>query len=170
MPDARLVEGGASVVAIMTVLRAVLTTFGLPGALYTDRDPGRLTPRPPAPRLIAIRRTQVGRALERLGIAHILGYSPQARGRSERVNGTLHGRLVNELRGPASRRSPPRYLRERFLHDYNARLTRPPADAPPPSAPDQVNLDDRTPNVTSLARVTPLARTPSTWCHPNIAR
>jgi hypothetical protein len=44
------------------------------------------------------RLTQVGRALAHLGIEHILGYSPQARGRSERANRTLQGRLVNELR------------------------------------------------------------------------
>src|SRR5947209_1282284 len=34
----------------------------------------------------------------RLGIEHILGYSPQALGRSKRVNRTLQDRLVNELR------------------------------------------------------------------------
>ena len=42
--------------------------------------------------------TQVGRALERLGIEHIPAYSPQARGRSERLNRTFQDRLVNELR------------------------------------------------------------------------
>ena len=47
--------------------------------------------------------TQVGRALAQLGIEHILGYSPQARGRSERMNGTWQGRLVNELRGGGDR-------------------------------------------------------------------
>jgi hypothetical protein len=38
-----------------------------------------------------------------LGIEHILGYSPQARGRSERVNRTLQDRLVNELRAAGIR-------------------------------------------------------------------
>jgi len=42
--------------------------------------------------------TQAGEALARLGIKHIPSYSPQARGRSERMNRTLQGRLVNELR------------------------------------------------------------------------
>ena len=41
--------------------------------------------------------TQVGRALERLGVEHIAAYSPQARGRSERVFQTLQDRLVKEL-------------------------------------------------------------------------
>jgi hypothetical protein len=37
----------------------------------------------------------VGRALARLGIEHIPAYSPQ--GRSERMFGTLQGRLPKEL-------------------------------------------------------------------------
>ena len=42
--------------------------------------------------------TQVGRALAQLGVEHIPAYSPQARGRSERLNRTFQDRLVNELR------------------------------------------------------------------------
>jgi len=41
--------------------------------------------------------TQVGRALRQLGIRHIAAYSPQARGRSERMFGTLQNRLPKEL-------------------------------------------------------------------------
>ena len=37
--------------------------------------------------------TQVGRALDQLGIEPIAAYSPEARGRSERAFGTLQGRL-----------------------------------------------------------------------------
>jgi hypothetical protein len=39
----------------------------------------------------------VGRALAHLGIEHIPAYSPEARGRSERMFGTLQGRLPKEL-------------------------------------------------------------------------
>ncbi len=42
--------------------------------------------------------TQVGRALAQLGIELIAAYSPEARGRSERMFGTLQGRLPRELR------------------------------------------------------------------------
>ena len=42
--------------------------------------------------------TQVGRALQRLGIELIAAYSPEARGRSERMFGTLQKRLPQELR------------------------------------------------------------------------
>src|SRR5215470_17738457 len=44
------------------------------------------------------RLTQVGRALDRLGIEHIAAYSPEARGRSERMFGTLQDRLPKELK------------------------------------------------------------------------
>ena len=37
--------------------------------------------------------TQIGRALDRLGIEHIPAYSPQAHGRSERLNRTPHSGL-----------------------------------------------------------------------------
>jgi helix-turn-helix protein len=95
---AQLHDGGESVAAIMTALRAVVEHCGLPMALYTDR--AHWAVHTPTSGSAPDRRhpTQVGRALARLGIEHILGYSPQARGRSERVNRTLQDRLVNELR------------------------------------------------------------------------
>lgn len=40
--------------------------------------------------------TEVGRALKQLGIQHIAAYSSQARGRSERMFGTLQNRLPKE--------------------------------------------------------------------------
>jgi hypothetical protein len=142
---AQLQEGGESVAAIMTALRAVLERWGLPMALYTDRAHWAVhTPvaggAPDRQRL-----TQVGRALARLGIEHILGYSPAARGRSERVNRTLQGRLVNELRlaGLATVPAANRYLRERFLPAFNDEFARPPADPTSAFVPlGRVNLDE----------------------------
>ena len=74
--------------------------------------------------------TQVGRALARLGIEHIPAYSPEARGRSERLNRTFQDRLVNELRvaGITTVPAANRYLHERFLATYDARFTHAPAD------------------------------------------
>jgi Winged helix-turn helix len=127
---AELREGGESVAAIMTALRAVLERYGVPMALYTDR--AHWAVHTPTSGSAPDRRqpTQVGRALARLGIEHILGYSPQARGRSERVNRTLQDRLVNELRvaGIATVAAANRYLRTRFLPAFNAEFARPPAD------------------------------------------
>ena len=95
---AQLVAGGESMAAIMTALRAVLETHGIPGALYTDRAGWAVYTPTSGSAPDRTKRTQVGRALARLGIEHIVSFSPQARGRSERANGTLQGRLVNELR------------------------------------------------------------------------
>src|SRR3989441_8739004 len=127
---AELREGGESVAAIMTALRTVLEGYGLPMALYTDR--AHWAAHTPTAGGAVDRRhpTQVGRALARLGIEHILGYSPQARGRSERANRTLQGRLVNEFRlaGITTVAAANRYLRDRFLPSFNAEFARPPAD------------------------------------------
>jgi hypothetical protein len=103
---------------------------GIPGALYTDRAGWAVYTPTSGSAPDRTKRTQVGRALARLGIEHIVSFSPQARGRSERANGTLQGRFVNELRVAGIRTLPAanRYLRERFIPDYNARFGRAPAD------------------------------------------
>src|SRR5262249_51210636 len=127
---AQLVEGGESVAAIMTALRTILEQHGIPGALYTDRASwaGRTPTAGTAPEREKL--TQVGRALARLGIEHIVSFSPQARGRSERMNRTLQGRLVNELRVANIRtlEAANRYLRQRFVPTLNATFGRAPAD------------------------------------------
>src|SRR5438552_2626399 len=71
---AELRAGGESVPAVMTALRAVFQRYGLPMALYTDRAHWAVhTPVAgggPDPH----RPTQVGRALARVGVEHILDY------------------------------------------------------------------------------------------------
>jgi len=141
---AQLGAAGESVEAIMTARRAVLEHEGVPMALYTDRAQWAVhTPvaggGPDRRRL-----TQVGRALARLGIEHILGYSPAARGRSERVNRTLQDRLVNELRvaGITTVPAANRYLRERFIPAFNTEFARLPADPASAFVPlGRVDLD-----------------------------
>src|SRR5215468_7587323 len=127
---AALHDGGESVAVILIALRHVLERHGVPIALYTDR--AHWAVHTPTSGSAPDRRqpTQVGRALARLGIEHILGYSPQARGRSERVNRTLQDRLVNELRvaGIGTVGAADRYLRTRFLPAFNAEFARPPAE------------------------------------------
>ena len=126
---ARLSESETSE-AVRVALHAVFVRHGLPQALYTDRASWAVHPRPGRVRDVPERPTQVGRALERLGIEHILAYSPQARGRGERVNRTLQDRLVNELRlaGVRTVERANRYIEDHFLPHYNAELARPPAD------------------------------------------
>jgi transposase len=121
---------GESRVAVMAALHTVFLEHGLPQQLYTDRAGwAAYTPRAggkPDPG----KPTQVERALAELGVAHVRAYSPQARGRSERVNRTLQGRLVNELRshGIATLESANRYLRDHSLADYNGRFSKAAAD------------------------------------------
>lgn len=121
---------GETVVAVMTALREVILAYGLPMAIYTDRAHWAFnTPQAKGP-VDKAQLTQVGRALDRLGIEHIPAYSPQARGRSERLNRTFQDRLVNELRVAKITKLPAAnaYLRERFVPEYNRQFSCPPAD------------------------------------------
>ena len=116
--------------AVMHALAHVLRTEGLPMALYTDRAGWAFfTPKATGP-VDKTRLTQVGRALHQLGIEHIPAYSPQARGRSERMNRTLQGRLVNELRvaGIRSIDAANRYLGDVYMPQHNTSFRRAPVD------------------------------------------
>jgi transposase len=117
--------------AVMTALAAVFRQHGLPMALYTDRAHWAFhTPTAKGP-VDKTRLTQVGRALAQLGIEHIPAYTPQARGRSERLNRTFQDRLVNELRVAeiVTLEAANRYLADRFVPQHNATFARPARDA-----------------------------------------
>jgi transposase len=116
--------------AVMSALAAVFHTEGLPMALYTDRARWAFFTPKAGQAVDKTHLTQVGRALRQLGIEHIPAYSPQARGRSERANRTLQGRLVNELRvaGIRSVDAANRYLRDRYIPQHNASFRRPALD------------------------------------------
>jgi transposase len=124
-------EDAESTRAVLTALAAVFRNCGLPQALYTDRASWATCTRGSAGHPREDRPTQVQRALKKLGIEHILAYSPQARGRSERANRTLQDRLVHELRAHKIQTvaAANRYLLERFLPTYNAEFAVRPTDA-----------------------------------------
>jgi len=114
--------------------RALLEVFianGLPGSLYTDRGSHYFFTPKAGEAVDKDRLTQVGRALDRLGIEHIPAYSPEARGRSERMFGTLQDRLPKEfkLAGVGDLEGANRFLREVYLPAHNARFAKPPAIA-----------------------------------------
>jgi len=121
---------GETTAAVMTALRTVFVAHGLPIALYTDRAGWAFHTPKAGGRVDRTRLTQVGRALAYLGIEHIPSYSPQGRGRSERLNRTLQGRLVNELdrAGITTVAAANAYLTEHFIPAYNEEFARPPAD------------------------------------------
>jgi transposase InsO family protein len=118
-------------------LLEVIADHGLFGEFYTDRGSHYfLTPKAGG-KVAKEQPTQVGRALAQLGIQHIASYSPQARGRMERVFGTLQGRLPPELRvaGIATVADANRYIRERFLPAFNAQFAVRPEDPAPAFIP-----------------------------------
>ena len=88
-------EGTAST---FQALREVVGEHGLFCALYTDRGSHYFETPKAGEKVSKTQLTQVGRALKQLGIEHIAAYSPEARGRCERLFRTLQDRLPKELR------------------------------------------------------------------------
>jgi hypothetical protein len=111
-------------------LHETILAHGLFSSFYTDRGSHDfITPKAGA-KVDKAHLTQVGRALSQLGIRHIPSSSPAARGRMERVFGTLQQRLPPELRraGVASKEQANIYLRETFVPAYNSRFGKPAAE------------------------------------------
>jgi hypothetical protein len=110
-------------------LLEVFAAHGLPCALYTDRASHYFYTEKAGEAVDKNRLTQVGRALDRLGIEHIAAYSPEARGRSERMFGTLQDRLVKELKhaGVSDIATANQWLREVYLPRHNGRFAKPAA-------------------------------------------
>jgi hypothetical protein len=110
-------------------LLEVFTEHGLCCSLYSDRASHYFHTAKAGEGVDKDHLTQVGRALERLGIEHIPAYSPQARGRSERMFGTLQDRLVKELKqaGITDVAAANRWIREVYLPQHNVRFAKPAA-------------------------------------------
>jgi transposase len=121
---------GETTRAVMTAMREVVRQHGIPESFYTDRAGWAFETPKAGGNVSKTHLTQAGQALARLGIEHIPSYSPQARGRSERMNRTLQDRLVNELRaaGVTTPEAANDYLRERYLPTHNEEFAQEPAD------------------------------------------
>lgn len=111
-------------------LHETIAAHGLFGALYTDRGSHYFHTPQAGGKVDKRNLTQVGRALAQLGIRHIPSYSPEARGRMERVFGTLQQRLPPELRRAevTTMAAANAYLREMFVPAYNTRFGKPAAE------------------------------------------
>lgn len=113
-----------------------LGRFGRMGALYTDQAGhfqnrvGARTRRNTEEREAEQTHSIIGRALEGLDIELILALSPQAKGRVERLFGTLQDRLIKELRvaGVDSLAAANRFLEDVFLPQWEERFTIAPAE------------------------------------------
>jgi len=122
--------------AYLKLLEQVVLRWGVPASVYQDRHgalkrnddhwslaeelAGRQSP------------TQVGAALEALSITAIFAMSPQAKGRIERLFGTLQDRLGASLRlAGISEISPANDFLPGFLQAHNARFAQSPAQAEP---------------------------------------
>ena len=105
-------------------LGEVIGRMGLFSSFYTDRGSHYfLTPKAGG-KIDSHRLTQVGRALAEFGIEHIASYSPEGRGRMERVFGTLQQRLPPLLRlhGITTIEDANRYLWETYIFEHNDRF------------------------------------------------
>src|SRR5216684_288308 len=112
-------EGTAST---FQALGEVIGEHGLFCALYTDRGSHYFYTPKAGDKVSKTQQTQVGRALSHLGIEHIAAYSPQARGRSERMFGTLQGRLPKDLRlaGIRTVEAANAWLKAHYIAEHNA--------------------------------------------------
>jgi len=114
-------EGTAST---FQALMEVFGLHGLPLSFYTDRGSHYFHTPEAGGAVDRKNLTQVGRALAHLGVEHIAAYSPQARGRSERLFHTLQDRLVKELALAAitTVEAANRFLRDVYIPAHNARF------------------------------------------------
>jgi len=133
--------------AYLELMRRVALSAGLPLALYSDRHDIFHTRREPsiAEQLRNQRPlTQFGRAMEELGIHISKAYSPQAKGRIERLWGVLQDRLVVELRlASVSTLAGANAMLDRYLPGHNRRFAVAPREqaAVWRQAPDARTLD-----------------------------
>jgi transposase len=128
------------------LLRQLIRRYGLPAAAYTDRH-GIFHRDPRTPRGVVeqlegdVASTQVGRALQELGIRWVPAASPQGKGRVERLFGTFQDRLVVELRLAQARTlTEAQRVFDRFRPRYNARFAHAPAQPEPAWRPVPADL------------------------------
>jgi hypothetical protein len=135
LPGAHFVEQECAA-AYLRVLRAVVAAHGVPWSIYMDQH-GALRRNDDHWTLAEELRgkqdpTQVGQALEALAITPIYALSPQAKGRVERLWGTLQDRLVSELRlAGAGTVAEANAVLERYRLVHNQRFAIPPQDTTP---------------------------------------
>ena len=112
-----------------TLFSDTFREYGLPHSIYTDCHSVFWTDREPTLQEQLINQkptTEVGRALEELGVTLILAHSPQAKGRIERLWNTFQDRLVSELRlAKAKTLEQAQAVLERYIPVHNRKFAKP---------------------------------------------
>ncbi len=108
----------------MRLLKDCISKRGIFCSLYSDRASHFFFTPKAGEKVKEGHLTQIGRALTELGITPIPSYSPQGRGRSERMNETLQGRLPNELRlhGIKTKEEANRFIKKVYISWHNKRF------------------------------------------------
>jgi transposase len=105
-------------------LTETIEAKGLFSSFYTDRGSHYFFTPKAGEKVSKTQLTQVGRALAEMGVRHIPSYSPEARGRMERVWGTLQQRLppVLRLEEITTVEAANRFLAETYMATHNDRF------------------------------------------------
>jgi hypothetical protein len=129
----------------LLLLRTVAQNYGIPMSIYHDRHTILRSPKQPTLEDELAGRSpmsQIQRVMAELGIEPIPAYSPQAKGRIERLWGTLQDRLTKELRlaGITTLEEANAFL-PRFIDRYNRRFAKAPQDPNSAWVPLPTDLD-----------------------------
>lgn len=132
-------------VGYLLLLRCLTQRHGLPLSIYHDRHTILRSPkRPTLEEQLAGQppRSQIQRVMAELGIESIPAYSPQAKGRIERLWGSLQDRLTKELRlANITTLAAANTFLPSFIERYNARFAKPAADPGSAWVPLPADLD-----------------------------
>ncbi len=119
-------------IGYLLLLRTIAQSYGLPMSIYHDRHTILRSPKQPTlEEELAGQRpmSQIQRVMAELGIESIPAYSPQAKGRIERLWGTLQDRLTKELRlAGVTCQDEANACLPGFILRYNARFAKAPED------------------------------------------
>jgi transposase len=149
--------------AVMDCLKRYMERYGVPRALYVDKDSIYTVNNREATgaEILAGKepQTQFARAAEELSIRIILANSPQAKGRVERVHGTQQDRLVKLMRleGITTMAQSNDYLESQYWKQYNDRFAR--------AAAQQADLHRKSPgNLDSILCLKEKRTVSRDWC------
>jgi hypothetical protein len=129
----------------LLLLQTVAQRYGLPVSIYHDRHTILRSPKRPTLDEELAGQTpmsQLQRVMAELGIESIAAYSPQAKGRIERLWSTLQDRLTKELRlANITTLEQANAFLPAFIERYNQRFAKPPRDTNPAWVPLPADID-----------------------------